>query len=263
MKINKLLLKNFWLSVSFCIGIILFFSWYNTIKDNMIEKKENKKENMETNRQWHDNIDIIYYINLDKREDRNREILEELHRMDVPDSKIKRISGVYKEGKGDWGCSLSHLKIMHEFNESDYKNCIIFEDDFMFQYDLDKLNSIFNDFFDTNMDYDICMLSANGGYIEPTEYSFVSKINEAQTTSGYMVNHNYSDILLKNYEEGSYLIGKSYEKGKGDDIQGIYCIDQYWKRLQDVDNWYIFQPKIGIQRDSFSDIQGGFVSPGV
>jgi hypothetical protein len=258
MKINKLLLKHFWLSVFFCIGIILFFSWYNTIKDDI-----EKRENMDTIRQWYDNVDIIYYINLDKREDRKKEILEELHRMGVPDSKIIRIDGIYKEGKGDWGCSLSHLKAMREFNQSNYKNCIIFEDDFMFQSNLDNLNSVFNNFFDTNMDYDVCMLSANGGYIDPTEYSFVSKINGTQTASGYMVNHNYSDVLLKNYEEGSDLIGKSYEKGKGDDIQGMYCVDQYWKSLQNVGNWYIFQPKIGIQRDSFSDIQGGFVSPGV
>jgi glycosyl transferase family 25 len=258
MKINKLLLKHFWLSVFFCIGIILFFSWYNTIKDDI-----EKRENMDTMRQWCDNIDIIYYINLERREDRKQEILEELHRMGVPDSKIIRIDGIYKEGKGDWGCSLSHLKAMREFNQSKYKNCIIFEDDFMFQSNLDNLNSVFNNFFDTNIDYDVCMLSANGGYIDPTEYPFVSKINGTQTASGYMVNHNYSGVLLKNYEEGSDLIGKSYDKGKGDDIQGMYCVDQYWKRLQDVGNWYIFQPKIGIQRDSFSDIQGGFVSPGV
>jgi len=258
MKINKLLLKHFWLSVFFCIGIILFFSWYNTIKDDI-----EKRENMDTMRQWCDNIDIIYYINLEKREDRKQEILEELHQMGVPDSKIIRIDGIYKEGKGDWGCSLSHLKAMREFNQSKYKNCIIFEDDFMFKSNLDNLNSVFNNFFDTNMDYDVCMLSANGGYVDPTEYPFVSKINGTQTASGYMVNHNYSGVLLKNYEEGSDLIGKSYDKGKGDDIQGMYCVDQYWKRLQDVGNWYIFQPKIGIQRDSFSDIQGGFVSPGV
>ena len=159
MKVNKLLLKHFWLSVFFCIVIIIFFSWYNTIKDDMHEIKEN----METGRLWHDNIDIIYYINLDKREDRNSEILEELYRMEVPDSKIKRISGVYKEGKGDWGCSLSHLNIMREFNDSEYKNCIVLEDDFIFQTDLDNLNNIFNKFFDSGLDYDVCMLSANGG----------------------------------------------------------------------------------------------------
>ena len=237
----------------------MFFSWYNTIKDDMHEIKEN----METGKLWHENIDIIYYINLDKREDRNEEILEELHRMEVPESKIKRISGVYKPKQGDLGCSLSHLNIMREFNDSEYKNCIVLEDDFTFKNNLDELNSIFNKFFDSGLDYDVCMLSANGGYKEATEYPFVLKINNAQTTSGYMVNRKYSGVLLKNYEEGSKLIEKSYEKGKGDDIQGMYCIDQYWKRLQDMDNWYIFQPKIGIQRDSFSDIQGGFISPGV
>ena len=148
MKINKLLRQNFGFTVFFCIIIIMFFSWYNTIKDDMHEIKEN----METGKLWHENIDIIYYINLDKREDRNEEILEELHRMEVPESKIKRISGVYKPKQGDLGCSLSHLNIMREFNDSEYKNCIVLEDDFTFKNNLDELNSIFNKFFDSGLD---------------------------------------------------------------------------------------------------------------
>jgi hypothetical protein len=254
MKIKNWLHKNFAFTVIFCIAVILFFSLYNSIKDDDI------KENLETNKNWHDNVDIIYYINLDRRTDRNNEILEELYRMGVPESKIQRVSGVYKPGQGDWGCSLSHLKIMRDFDKSNYKNCIIFEDDFTFQSSLKDLNYIFNNFFDSNIDYDVCMLSSNLGNTQDTEYPFILKINNTQTTSGYLVNKKYSKKLLNNYEEGTELIGKSYEKGKGYDIQRQYCIDQYWKRLQDVDNWYTFNPKIGIQRDSFSDIQGEFIS---
>jgi hypothetical protein len=32
-------------------------------------------------------------------------------------------------------------------------------------------------------------------------------------------------------------------------------VDQYWKRLQPQSNWYIFEPKLGKQRASFSDIE--------
>ena len=255
MKIKNWLHKHFTFTVIFYIAIIIFFSFYNSIKYHTINKKK-----LEMNKQWHDNIDIIYYINLDHRKDRNNEILEELHRMGVPDSKILRISGIYKEGQGDWGCSLSHLKIIQDFNRSNYKNCIIFEDDFTFQTNLIDVNNIFNKFFNAEINYDVCLLSGYVGNTKKTEYPFIIKINNTQTTSGYMVNKKYSEILLKNYEEGTKLIEESYQKGKGDDIQGQYCVDQYWKRLQDLDNWYIFNPIIGIQRDSFSDIQGGFVS---
>jgi hypothetical protein len=254
MKIKNWLHKNFALTVIFCISIIIFFSFYNSIKNDDI------KENLKTNRQWHDNIDIIYYINLDHRTDRNNEIMEELYLMGVPESKIVRVSGVYKQGQGDWGCSLSHLKIMQDFNRSNYKNCIIFEDDFKFESNLENTNNLFNNFFDSKIDYNVCMLSGVLVKVQETEYPFILKINEAQTTSGYLVNKKYSNVLLNNYEEGTKLIEKSYQKGKGDDIQGQYCVDQYWKKLQVLDNWYIFNPVIGKQRDSFSDIQGGFIS---
>ena len=58
---------------------------------------------------WHTHIDIIYYINLDHREDRKTQFLQEMAKAGVPPDKIVRISAVPKPGQGDWGCSLSHL----------------------------------------------------------------------------------------------------------------------------------------------------------
>jgi len=33
--------------------------------------------------------------------------------------------------------------------------------------------------------------------------------------------------------------------------------------LQPQSNWFVFSPKLGVQRESHSDIQGGVVNPGV
>ena len=55
--------------------------------------------------------------------------------------------------------------------------------------------------------------------------------------------------LLANFQEGAQQLEctgyAQYEK---------YAIDQYWKKLQPVSNWYVFNPVMGKQRASFSDI---------
>ena len=34
----------------------------------------------------------------------------------------------------------------------------------------------------------------------------------------------------------------------------MYCIDVYWQKLQQKDNWYIINPALMIQRKGYSDI---------
>ena len=252
------------------IAISIFILVITTIKgSNVVDYREPmtsqgdymEREPATTNYDgnWIDQVDVVYYINLDHRPDRNEEFMKEMQLVGFPFRKIIRIPGVYKPGQGDWGCSLSHLRAMQTFHDSPYKNCIIFEDDFTFSQKPSYIHTVMSDFFAKSIPYDVCMLSGSTGHSEPTPYPFLSKVYDAQTASGYIVSKSFSDTLLKNYQEGSRLIEESYQRGKGDHIQGPYCIDQYWKRLQPVNNWYIFEPKLGKQRDSFSDIQGGFV----
>lgn len=215
-------------------------------------------------KQWHEYVDVIYYINLDDRIDRKTEFLGEMKRMGVPDEKVVRISAVKKPGQGDWGCSLSHLITMRRFlDDTKCNNCIVFEDDFVFTQETPKLNEMFDYVFNKVTNFDIIMLSANEVDVRSTEHPHLKKVNDAQTTSGYMVNKYFATTLLQNYVEGSKLIEKSYEGGKSDALQGPFCVDQYWKRLQPQSNWYIFSPKLGVQRESHSDIQGGVVDYGV
>ena len=205
-------------------------------------------------------IDVVYYINLDHRTDRKDLFLEEMQKINIPSHKIIRIPGVYKPGKGDWGCSLSHLHAIKSFDESNYQHCIIFEDDFVFTQEPAFVHSTIQSVFDMDTPYDVCMLSCSSGKTEPTTNPLLLKLYEGQTASGYMVSKTFSKTLLQNFQEGSKLIEHSYLRGKGDSIQHDFCIDQYWKRLQPTSNWFVFEPKLGKQRDSFSDIQGGFVS---
>ena len=185
-------------------------------------------------RQWHENVDIVYYINLDSREDRKTEFLGEMRRMGVPDKKISRISAVNKPGQGDWGCSLSHILAIEDFIDSGLDNCIVFEDDFTFTQDLKNVNAEFESVFsdDNAVLYNVIMLSANEVDTEPTDHKYLKKVADAQTTSGYMVSKSFAPILLQNYRDGVKLLADSYKIGKSDALQGPFCIDQYWKRIQ-------------------------------
>ena len=246
--------------------MLIAFSWYGAayhLSTGLINEEENHEGMSDMTASWHEGIDVIYYINLDHREDRRQEILEELHRMGVPDTKIVRISGHNRPGQGDWGCSLSHVETMRQFQASGLATGIILEDDFMFTCDLPTLNQTFAQWGDAHLPYDVCMLSANVGQTEPGPYPGVQRVLDAQTTAGYMVNHHYAPTLLQNFQEGAQRIGESYQQGKGDHLQGPYCVDQYWKRLQRGGQWFLFDPKVGRQRPSVSDIQGGFVDSGV
>jgi GR25 family glycosyltransferase involved in LPS biosynthesis len=147
---------------------------------------------------WHEYVDIIYYINLDHRTDRNTEFLEEMKRMKVPSSKIVRFSAVNKcneRGRGHIGCSLSHLNVVKMFIESNLDTCIIFEDDFKFTQELFDINKMFQNVFNNLFEFDVIMLSANEVNTCDVENRCLKKVIDAQTTSGYMVNKNFSKIL--------------------------------------------------------------------
>jgi hypothetical protein len=187
---------------------------------------------------------MIYYINLDKRLDRKEQIMSELNKLS-PDE-IERVPGVYIEDFGALGCTYSHIDCLNRFIKSGKPHCIIFEDDFMFK-DITCIDTFFN----LNIDYDVCMLSIGCDILEDTEYSFLKKVISGQTTSGYIVNKNFAQTLLNNYIEGSELL-------KTKQNLSLYCIDQYWKNIQPQNKWYVFNPTLGLQRPSYSDITKQF-----
>ena len=112
------------------------------------------------------------------------------------------------------------------------------------------------------------MLSGNVYDTEPVaEYPFIKKAVRVWTTSGYMLSKNFAPTLLENFKEGAKKLDKSYDERvdikKTDPTKynyiGEYALDQYWTSLQKSSNWYIFEPKLGNQRKSYSDIMEGTV----
>jgi hypothetical protein len=241
------------------IFIIIIFSFFLTI---LLTFFYQSATNNNITVDW-TNIDVVYYINIDNRTDRKREFLSEMAKVGMPSEKIVRIPAVYDKDRGALGCTKSHIKTLELFIKSQHKNCIIFEDDFDFE-NVDKVKSQFNDFFNSHIIFDVVMLSANLIRAETTNYNGLYKVIDAQTTSGYMLSKEFATILLENYKKGSYLLEISYKEnvGKTPKYEGKYAVDQYWKLLQPSHKWYIFNPKIGKQRKSYSDIENGVVFSG-
>ena len=194
----------------------------------------------------------VYYINLDHRLDRKQQILDEIKKLGGV-SDIVRIPGIYDKKRGHLGCSKSHIRALETFIDSKHNNCIVFEDDFKFTRDPKQQ---LEDFFKQRVSYDVVMLSNNGG-IQGPGYPGIQRINNTQTASGYMVSKQFAPTLLQNFKDGCKLLEQDYNN------HGTHAIDQYWKRLQPISNWFVFDPKLGMQRESFSDIQGGIVDYGV
>ena len=197
------------------------------------------------------NFDIIYYINLDHRRDRFEYINGELNKTNIEKNKINRFSAIYVKDFGALGCAKSHCLVLEEFLKTPdtIKNCIILEDDFIFNLNQEDINKLVNNFFNSNLFYnfDILMLSGNTQNEENTEYPFLTKILDSQTTSGYCVNKKFANTLLNIIKEDISKLEETKNEPK-------YALDIIWKKLQSISNWYCLKPKIGLQRESYSDI---------
>ena len=184
-------------------------------------------------------IDHIFYINLDHRTDRRDEIENEL---DTKGLEYERFPAVRHETIGGVGCGRSHVGVLKLAKERGYKQILVLEDDFMFTTDsLDIIKKL------DDVTFDVCLLSCNLlDSTECTEHPFLLRVNDAQTTSGYIINAHYYDKLIQVFED-------AIPKFEETNHHWLYAIDVAWKILQKRDTWYCFNPRIGRQRPSYSD----------
>lgn len=194
------------------------------------------------------NIDKIIYINLEHRLDRKDQIETELNKLGL---NYERYNAIYNKGNGSLGCALSHLNVLKLAKERKYKNILILEDDFTFLVDKSTLEDNLFKFYNSpiSSNFDVCMLGYNlikYNKLPESLGSFMYKILEAQTASAYIVNQHYYDKLISLFEYASQQLSLT-------GIHWLYAIDQIWKPLQLTDNWYCFNPRIGLQRASYSD----------
>lgn len=199
-------------------------------------------------------VDHVFYINLDRRNDRRIHIEAELDKNGI--SPYERFTAVERPvGQGIVGCGYSHLAVLKIAKERKYNNVLIFEDDFFFIVSPDELRQNIRQFYESSLaeDYDVCMLSYNLRESEDCpETPFVRRVRYAQTASGYIINSRYYDKLIQLYEWAIPLLEKTGH-------HWVYANDVIWKELQSRDKWFCFSQRIGRQLDGFSDNAGRFI----
>jgi GR25 family glycosyltransferase involved in LPS biosynthesis len=205
-------------------------------------------------------IDHIYFINLDHRTDRLQQFQEEIQKL-APLNKVERIQAVHKPELGGLGCSLSHVKTLETFLKSEYKNCLVFEDDFMISRDIHYCKFLLKHLFTEKINFDMVMLAGNILNQTATSSPFVHKVLDGQTSSAYLITKDFAKILHANLAKGASLLEQWYTEHK--EKKHEYCLDIYWKQLQPTYNWFVFHPKIGIQREGYSDIENKVTDYGV
>ena len=185
----------------------------------------------------------IFYINLEHRTDRRAEIEGELDKMGLAHS-FERFPAIRHETIGGVGCGRSHIEVLKLAKEHGYKQILVLEDDFMFTVDKHEFEQGLAQL--SSIPFDVCLLSYNLQESRETEYPFLRKVLEAQTTSGYIINSHYYDALIQVFSDA--VIGFEHTN-----YHWIYAIDVAWKTLQSRDTWYCVSPRLGKQRPSYSD----------
>lgn len=201
-------------------------------------------------------VDIIFYINLESRTDRKEHFLNQIKKLCIEESKILRIDAI-KDINGALGCTKSHMKALELFMENPlWKTCMVFEDDFTF-YDTSfkNNNDLIKTFFSNFTDWGILLLASNqaGRPSIKTHMPSVELVKYSQTTSGYCLHKESAKEVYDIFKKSSELLEKSNSPQQ-------HALDIYWNKL--TMKRYAFVPNMGYQYNNFSDIEKRFVAYG-
>ena len=201
-----------------------------------------------------EHIDVFYFINLDRRTDRLKQIVNEFTKMDIPFQKIIRIQA-YEHKIGIFGCGKSHIAAINHFIESGKNRCMIFEDDFEFTETKEKVNEVLKNIFTSGEEIDCLMLAGNDNCVvalDSTQNTVAQRIFFATCPSCYVLTKKYAPRLLNNLSEGAAKQEK-WINAFGEP-ENAFNNDYYWIYEQISNLYYFTVPKLGKQRDSPSDI---------
>lgn len=189
----------------------------------------------------------IYCINLDRRDDRWQESLAEFNKIHCKVSRFSAIDGETIElpksanlNKNEYGCLMSHYKIMEQISYQTDGEFLIFEDDVVFKQDF---NVDFLKFYNQlPNDWDMVYISGNNT-------TPLTKVTEnIYKTDGTLALHSYF-IKKQTAIDLKRLI---------DSMETLRPIDSIFIEYQKKKNVYVFRPHLTTQRPGHSDLRGGF-----
>ena len=190
-------------------------------------------------------LNHVLYINLDHRDDRREYVIKELQKIGIKEP--ERFPAV-KMAAGNVGCTLSHIRCLELAKSNEWSQVFICEDDITFTNPAVLMKSL-QQFVRSNLAWDVLIIGGNNAPPFTVIHSFCARVQNIQTTTGYIVKKEYYDILIKNYKEGLAHLMREPEKKKQ------FSIDIWWKQLQQKDQWYLLTPLTVIQKYDYSDIE--------
>jgi len=214
---SKIININKWLIFIISITVIGLTIYYSTIK----------KEGFDNNN-YLDGIDIIYWINLNRSENRRdnmKKMLKDKVFEGIPDKRIIAYDGkndtknVYdkliienkKQSDTEYACLLSHLETIRIFNDSSNNVALIFEDDVTLEFKEYWKKSVKEIMDKAPSDWEIIMLS----YIYNLDKNFLfSDWQKSDKEYDTNINNKY-------YSTIAYLINKKGSKK----LMSMYSVD--------------------------------------
>lgn len=152
-----------------------------------------------------DYFDGGFYLNLDKRierresfEKRSREAGFEIERFSAIQLKEEDVPNPFN-GK-DWhikiSCTYSHFKMIKEAKMRGWKNCVIFEDDCIFEKGfIDKIKICIDEL--KNLDWNIFYMGGEpGGWCDSVSNNLAKCTAGMYSTHAYVINENFYDKVL-------------------------------------------------------------------
>jgi glycosyl transferase family 25 len=190
-------------------------------------------------------IEKVVYINLNERTDRKAAVEEELLRV-FPAEKVERFAAI-RHRQGAIGCSLSHIAVLERAKAAGWGNVLVVEDDMVWNAGELERSAAHAERTVRHGEWDVLLLG--GTYVDCTPEG---RIRSGQSGVCYLVCQAYYDTLIANLRESveGLLRGGDYR---------VYALDQFWKRLQPRDRWWVALPMACYQRPDFSDIEGRVV----
>lgn len=200
-----------------------------------------------------DYIDTFYFINLDRRTDRLKQIMSELDKMEIPIEKTIRVQA-FDHKIGILGCAKSHMQAVSHFIESGKERCMIFEDDFEFTETKEKVQKVLSGIFTGSVEFDCLLLAGENNcvFAEPIQNTCLQRLFFATSPSCYVLTKRYAPELLHNLSEGAAKQEK-WINAFGEP-ENAFNNDYYWIYEQMSKRYFFTFPKLGRQRNSPSDI---------
>ena len=187
-------------------------------------------------------FDKIIFINLDRRQDRWKQVLEEFRQNKITNfERFSAVDGNSIPNKTDWltgariACCLSHAAVLQKMIDNNWQRILILEDDAKFIENYERR-------FQKRIpqipeDFDILYFCGNNPQIISKTSTHVYKISHCLSTGAYAISLNFAKSMIDNI------------------LRADEAVDIIYKNNTPDYNCYIFEPYLIVQRPGFSDIE--------